>query len=235
MWVQHGANSPFKRGRSCNGRSRQPGPSVNAERAGQCNKVIGVGRAAGSQSEHHVVAGVFAFGAQPRAGNPEQRIEPVNRAQDFRGDLRAPIPADNVRHLVREDHLDPIGRPRVGTGRKQDHGVEHTPGHEQRRVVCHGNAHRSRDLQVVSNPAGDGGPGIVRRDGSTAQPPEPTRRAKQHSDTTYRPRGPRPHDQARPVAAVHLRTGRQKLELQGCFRRPASSIGARHRHRPRHA
>ena len=102
LWVQHGANSPFKRGRTCNGRRRQPGASVHAERPRQIDQMRRVRGAADPEVEDDVVAGVFAFAAQPRARDPEQRIEPVDRARHFGDELNQPVAADQVRHLVRE-------------------------------------------------------------------------------------------------------------------------------------
>ena len=134
LWVQHGANSPFKRGRTCNGRRRQPGAAVHAERAREIDQVRGVRGAADAEVEDDVVAGVFAFAAQPRAGDPEQRVEPVDRARHFGEQLDQPVAADEVRHLVREHQPHAIRRPRSAIGRQQNHRRDRAPRHEQRRM-----------------------------------------------------------------------------------------------------
>ena len=85
---------------------------MRAERARQIDEMTGVGGAAGAELEDDVVAGVFAFAAQARAGDPEQRVEPVDGAQHFGGQLNQPVAANQVRHLVREHELNAIRRPR---------------------------------------------------------------------------------------------------------------------------
>ena len=58
-----------------------------------------------------IVTGLLALIAQPSGRHPDQRVEPVDGADDLRRDLQRPVASRNVCELVRKDGLDPGGRP----------------------------------------------------------------------------------------------------------------------------
>ena len=81
-----------------------------ARKLDQMRGVIGALHAA---AHHLVIARVLAFEPQPPAGDPEQRIEPVERAQQLRGELHDPVAAADVRELVRQHDARALVRPRI--------------------------------------------------------------------------------------------------------------------------
>ncbi len=63
----------------------------------QVSRVVGTFLASG---EHEVVACPLAFGAHPAGREPDDRVEPVRRAQHLRQRLRQAVAPFDVRELV---------------------------------------------------------------------------------------------------------------------------------------
>ena len=112
------------------GAEAQPPPAVSYVPCDR-EQVRRVVRRIHTAPEHPIVTGVLALDAQLPAGDPHQRVEPVHRAQRFRGDLYRPITSHDVRELVREHDVDPIGGPRIGGGGHDDAWPHQSPCDEQ--------------------------------------------------------------------------------------------------------
>ena len=72
------------------------------QRARQLDEMRGVIGAFHAAAHHLVIACVLAFEPEAPAGEPEQRIEPVDRAQQLGRELHDPVAATDVRELVRQ-------------------------------------------------------------------------------------------------------------------------------------
>src|SRR6188474_2763597 len=83
-----------------------------------------------SRLEGRAIAGVFAFLAEARRGEPYERVEPVDRAQALGHDLCRPVAPRDVRELVKEDDANPIVGPAAGASRQDDVGLEDAPRDE---------------------------------------------------------------------------------------------------------
>src|SRR5437016_6896964 len=79
-----------------------------------------------------VVARVLAFVPQARAGDPQQRVEPVGASQELGANLYEPVRTCDVRELVRKDDMDTLLRPPVGVLRQQHLGRYDSPRDEER-------------------------------------------------------------------------------------------------------
>ena len=102
MHVQHGANSPFETRGTRHRRRGKPHLPALVQRARQLDEMRGVIGAFDAAAHHLVVACVLAFEPEAPAGEPEQRIEPVDRAQQLGRELHDPVAATDVRELVRQ-------------------------------------------------------------------------------------------------------------------------------------
>ena len=69
--------------------------------------------------QHGIVAGVLALLAQARAGDPDERVEPVDGAQQLAGHLRGPVAAADVRELVAQHDARALAGP-AARGRRED-------------------------------------------------------------------------------------------------------------------
>src|SRR5215831_15394617 len=78
--------------------------------------------------EDDVVAGMLAFGAQPPAKKPEQRIEPVCGSCQFSNDLYEPVEAFDVCYFMRKDNAETVISPGIHIMWKQNDRTDNTPG-----------------------------------------------------------------------------------------------------------
>ena len=77
--------------------------------------------------EDRVIAGVSAFVTQPRARDPEQRVEPEDRTHELGGDLHCPIATPDMRQLVRQHDARARFVPCQRLRREQDNRPPQTP------------------------------------------------------------------------------------------------------------
>ena len=87
---------------------------MSSEHAGEIEQVCRVGVALDAGAHHDVVARVLAVLLQARAGEPQQRVEPVDRLQRLGAGLHEPVTTRDMRDFVREDDADALVRPGIG-------------------------------------------------------------------------------------------------------------------------
>src|SRR5205814_9167739 len=82
-----------------------------------------------TKTEYGIIAGALAFEIQSIAGNPEQRIEPVDDTCKLRQDLEKPVGPANVGEFVSKDNALAIIGPQCSACRHEYLRAEKAPGH----------------------------------------------------------------------------------------------------------
>src|SRR2546427_12101867 len=88
-----------------------------------------------ARAQHMIVARALALLPQPRGGQPDERMEPVDGACDPRDQLNDEVVALHVRELVEQHVAPPLGGPVIGFGGQQNRGPANTPRHRYRRTL----------------------------------------------------------------------------------------------------
>ncbi len=119
------------------------------ERPREIHQVRGVLRRIDAGRQHHVVARVLAFEAEPRAREPDDGIEPVHGADDLADDLREPVAAADVRQLVPQDDAQPIVGPAARGDRQQDLRPRRAPRDNERGIAALEDCDRPIDADIA--------------------------------------------------------------------------------------
>ena len=114
----------------------------------------GVVRAVDAARQHFVVARLLAFLTQAGTGDPDERVEPVSRAQELAGELDDPVAAADVRELVAEHDRGALVGPRLRRARQNHLGHEEPPRHEERRVIAFEELHRAAERELAADLVG---------------------------------------------------------------------------------
>ncbi len=64
------------------------------------NQLRGIVEALHSAIQHRIVAGLLAFLSKTPAGDPQDRIEPIDGSQELGDHLHEPVSAPDVRELM---------------------------------------------------------------------------------------------------------------------------------------
>ena len=81
-----------------------------------------------AKSNDDVVGGALAFAAHASPRHPEEWIQPEDSAGELGGEMRDPVAAGDMRHLMRTDRPYAFVRPVVRGGGKQDARTPYAPG-----------------------------------------------------------------------------------------------------------
>ncbi len=90
--------------------------------------MTGIVGAADSRRDYPVVARALGLAPELSERQPCQGVEPVNGAREPTEQLCQMVATRDVSELVCEDEAPPVGGPRFGIVRQDDHGTEHAPG-----------------------------------------------------------------------------------------------------------
>ena len=83
-----------------------------------------------------VIARMLAFLPKPGAGDPEQRVTPIDSFADFGDRLHEPVAAGDVRELVGKHHVNPLAQPVVDVGWQHDLRPQDAPGDQHRLSIA---------------------------------------------------------------------------------------------------
>ena len=89
-----------------------------------------------AEVQHGVVTRPLAVLPQTPAGDPHERVEPVNGSKHFRRHLNRPVAAEDVRELVSDHHARAILGPLVRRPWQNHPGPEEPPGDQHRGVIA---------------------------------------------------------------------------------------------------
>ena len=78
--------------------------------------MVGIVRAAHTAREHRIVTGAFTLDSQPARRDPDQRVTPIDGADDSGDELGEAVAPPDVRQLVKQDDTQTFGGPIRGTG-----------------------------------------------------------------------------------------------------------------------
>ena len=154
-------------------------------------KFLGVACARGAESNDRVVAGMFALAAETARCEPENRIEPVDRASRVGQHLNDPVVSLNVRQFVRQNHADTVIRPALRIPGKKNAWRHDSPGAEKRNGTVLKQTNRPPYTQAASNLFSERGPPRI-FDGLSADrdPGEPAGAIQQKQDSCSCARDP---------------------------------------------
>src|SRR6516225_8547426 len=104
-----------------------------------------------AEIDDDVVACVFTLSIQSVAGQPEQRVEPVNQARDLCKHLKQPISAMHVGQFMCNNDSLLFVRPVIGAFRKNHSWMNNSPGHWHAVMNALQDANRSPGSEFVRN------------------------------------------------------------------------------------
>ena len=125
--VEDGEEAAFEFLAACHGECHG-GCRGGADGAHDVEQVFRVVGRAGAAGEGEVIACAFAFGAEAFGGHPDERVEPVYRADERPSMWPREVAAAHVRELVEQYGLAAVERPRFRFGGQHDHRRDHATG-----------------------------------------------------------------------------------------------------------
>jgi hypothetical protein len=80
-----------------------------------------------SRAQDGVIGGAFAFLAQARSSQPNERMEPVEGASNFGANLEEPVVAGDMRELMRKHNAAAVFSLKRSAGGQHDDWAEDSP------------------------------------------------------------------------------------------------------------